>query len=344
MRICSKCVLPQTFPGISFNNEGICNYCQAFKDKNKNIFDEKKKYEQRFLDLLAKIHTSRLTPYTYDILMSYSGGKDSTYTLILLKKKYGLNILTITFDNGFLSETAQLNIKRITERLNIDHILFKPRWDLLKKIFSFASQKEIYPKKTLERASTICTSCMGIVKSLCLKMAIEFNIPMIGYGWSPGQAPLQSSIMKTNPSLVKISQQVIFGPLKKVVGDEISFYFLQERHYLDPEKFPYNIHPLAWEHYDEEIIKDEITKYGWIEPEDTDSNSTNCLLNAFANEVHLQRYGYHPYAWEIANMIRQGVMSREEGYQKIYQNQPKKLVKFAEEKLFDLKTVKNGTL
>ncbi len=333
IRICSKCVLPETFPGISFNTEGICNYCEAFKDKHKNLFDEKKRYKQRFLELLSQIQTSYRIPYNYDILMSYSGGKDSTYTLILLKKKYGLNILSFTFDNGFLSETAQLNIKRITEGLSIDHILFKPRWDLLRNIFLLASQKEIYPKKTLERASTICTSCMGIVKSMCLKIAIEFNISMIGYGWSPGQAPLQSSIMKTNPSLVKISQQAILNPLREVAGDEISIYFLQERHYLNPEKFPYNIHPLAWEDYDEEIIKDEIKKYGWIEPEDTDSNSTNCLLNAFANEVHLQRYGFHPYAWEISNMIRQGVMSREEGYQKIYQEQPKKLVKFAEEKL-----------
>lgn len=265
--------------------------------------------------------------------MSYSGGKDSTYTLILLKNKYRLNVLALTFDNGFISETAMMNIKRVTDLLSIDHIFFKPKWNLLKQIFSIATQKELYPRKTLERASTICTSCMAMVKTVCLKMAIELNIPMIAYGWSPGQAPLQSSLMKNNPSLSMISQQAILEPLSEVAGDEIKEYFLSEKHYLKPERFPYNVHLLAWELYDEAIILDEIKKYGWIEPKDTDSNSTNCILNAFANEVHLKRYGFHPYAWEIANMVREGVIAREEGYKKIYTEQPAYLIKISKEKL-----------
>jgi tRNA(Ile)-lysidine synthase TilS/MesJ len=266
--------------------------------------------------------------------MSYSGGKDSTYTLILLKKKYALNVLAITVDNGFISETARKNVLKVTDALSADHIFFKPQWNLLRKIFTAATQKELYPKKTLERASTICTSCMGIVKAVCLKIAIESGIPMIGYGWSPGQAPVQSSIMKNNPSLCRVAQQTILKPLREVAGDEIGAYFLQEKHYADDKEFPYNIHPLAWEFYDEEMILKEIKEYGWIEPRDTDTNSTNCLLNSYANEVHIKKYGFHPYVWEIANMVRQGVMNRGEGYQKIYQEQPEDLMKYAKEKLF----------
>jgi tRNA(Ile)-lysidine synthase TilS/MesJ len=337
MKICSSCILPETFPGISFNADGVCNYCRNYRDKNVDHSDEKKRYEQKFLDLLKQLaHNRESLPGTgaYDVLMSYSGGKDSTYTLILLKKKYNLNVLAVTLDNGFISETARTNIQKVTDTLGADHIFFKPQWNLLRNIFTVASQKEFYPKKTLERASTICTSCMGIVKAVCLKMAIESGIPMIGYGWSPGQAPVQSSIMKNNPSLCRIAQQAILQPLREVAGDEIGAYFLQEKHYSDNKEFPYNIHPLAWEFYDEDMILSEIKKYGWIEPRDTDTNSTNCLLNSYANEVHIKKYGFHPYVWEIANMVRQGVMNRGEGYQKIYQEQPENLMKFAKEKLF----------
>jgi hypothetical protein len=265
--------------------------------------------------------------------MAYSGGKDSTYTMSLLKNKYNLRILALSFDNGFLSEAAIGNIKKVTDRLGIDHILFKPRWEILKKIFKAASERELYTQKTLERASTICTSCMGIVKSLCLKTAIEMNIPMIGYGWSPGQAPVQSSIMRNNPSFIRMAQQTILPPLREIVGSEIDVYFLQDRHYSDPERFPYNVHPMAWEYYNESMIVHEIRKLGWTAPEDTDSNSTNCLLNAFANEDHIRKYRFHPYVWEIANMVREGIMTRDEGYRKIYAEQPEHLVKKAQEKL-----------
>jgi hypothetical protein len=74
------------------------------------------------------------------------------------------------------------------------------------------------------------------------------------------------------------------------------------------ERFPYNVHPLAFLDYNEERIIKEIGEIGWKAPDDTDSNSTNCLLNAFANDVHIKRFKFHPYVWEIANMVRAGVV------------------------------------
>jgi hypothetical protein len=331
MKLCTNCILPETFPGIRFNEEGVCIHCQKFLGKEGKLAQDKKEYEHKFLQLLSELGSS--DQRTYDVLMAYSGGKDSTYTMYLLREKYNLRILALSFDNGFISETSLKNIKSVTDGLGIDHVLFKPKWSVLKRIFSYASENELYSKKTLERASTICTSCIGLVKSLCIKSAIEQSIPMIGFGWSPGQAPVQSSIMKNNPSLIKMMQKAIMEPMKKVVGNEIEPYFLNESHYNQPEKFPYNVHPMAWEAYDEDMILEEIKKLRWKKPEDTDTNSSNCLINAYANEVHVQKYGFHPYVWEIANMVREGVMDRDEGYDKIYQEQRKEFVDIAKEKL-----------
>jgi 3'-phosphoadenosine 5'-phosphosulfate sulfotransferase (PAPS reductase)/FAD synthetase len=337
VKICTRCILPETFPGVKLNAGGLCNHCQKIKNNREAIDEDKNVCQQKFIELLER-RGEHLPPgdtrrSSYDILMAYSGGKDSTYTLGLLKMKYHARVLAITFDNGFVSKTAVANIKSVTDRLGIDHIFFKPKWELLKKIFSVAADRELYSKKTLERASTICTSCMGIVKSLCLKMAIEQEIPMIGYGWSPGQAPLQSAIMKNNPSFLRMAQEAIHGPLRNVAGADIDDYFLQEKHYADAGKLPYNVHPLAWETYNEQMIMDEIGQYGWVPPDDTDSNSTNCLLNAYANDVHIKRYGFHPYVWEIANMVREGIMTREEGCIKIYAEQPEAFIRTAKEKL-----------
>jgi hypothetical protein len=346
MKICVNCILPETFPGCSLDETGVCSQCRKFKGKELKLADDKTKYRQKFLDLLSTLGANpnasaqaaapasgHSVGSSHDVLMAYSGGKDSTYTMILLKDKYKLKILAVSFDNGFISETARTNIRNVTDTLGVDHIFFKPRWDLLKKIFCAAIEQELYSRKALERASTICTSCIGLVKATCLKMAIEQNIPMIGFGWSPGQAPIESSIMKNNPALSRMSQQAIMNPMKNIVGNEIENYFLNEKHFEQPERFPFNVHPMAWEYYNESMILKEIAQYGWTAPTDTDSNSSNCLLNAFANNVHIKRYGFHPYVWEIANMVREGVMDRKEGYEKIYCEQPSHLVDFARERL-----------
>lgn len=328
MKTCARCILPETFPGIKFDNEGVCGHCRDFKGVEA-LNEQKREYENKFLDIVA----SSRSRGSYDCMVAYSGGKDSTYTLKVLKERYGLRTLAFTIDNGFISEGAFRNMCAVSSNLGVDHLIFRPRFDLMKEIFVKASENDIYSKKTLERASTICTSCIGIVKFLTLKTALEKNIPLVAYGWSPGQAPVQSSVMKVNPRLIRATQAVTQGPLSKLAGDGVNAYFLTDEHFAMEDRFPHNVHPLAFLDYNEERIIEEIGRLGWEEPDDTDSNSTNCLLNAFANDVHIKRFGFHPYVWEIANMVRSGVMDREEGYEKIYGEQPEGLLDEARRRL-----------
>ena len=334
MKRCVKCILPETFPSIKFDDEGVCNYCRSYKGHEKED-DLKTQYRQKFETLLQQITvpatiaplTDSSSPapgtlhpdtYQYNVLMAYSGGKDSSYTLDLFKNKYKLSILAVTFDHGFLSPYATENIKTICESLSIDHITFKPQFDILTRIFRGSLNENFYSKKALERASTICSSCMGIVKFITLKLAIEKNIPFIGYGWSPGQAPIQSSVMKINADFIKSSQKSFYDPLHRISGDEINKYFLDKADFETLQKMSlYNVHPLAFLDYNEEAIYHRIAKLGWKQPPDTDSNSSNCLLNSFANQTHIDRYGFHPYAFEVAGLVRSGVLSRREGIEKV---------------------------
>ncbi len=64
-----------------------------------------------------------------------------------------------------------------------------------------------------------------------------------------------------------------------------------------------------------------------------EGESTNCLLNAFVNQLYEKAYGYNPYVWEIANMVREGVMTREDGYNKIYTARASGILKVAQERL-----------
>jgi predicted PP-loop superfamily ATPase len=325
---CRNCLLPETFPGVKFNEDGICNHCLNFKGVE-NLEKKKQEYRKRFEDLVAEYKGK----YSYDALMGYSGGKDSTYTLYLLKKDYGLNPLAVTFDNGFLPPQTIQNIQTVTDELGIDHILFKPRFDMTRKIFGESSRRNIYSAQTLTRASTICNSCMNIVKFGSLRMSIEKGIPFVAFGWSPGQIPITSSIMKNNPKIIRMMQKAVFDPLHELVGDDIRPYFLEEEHFKQEDRFPYNISPLAFLEYDEEKIYEKIFEMGWKVPQDIDANTTNCLLNSFANIVHKDRYGYHPYVFEMAKLVREGFLPREKALQKITEPENPKTVEMVRKKL-----------
>ncbi|MFA5101479.1 MAG: hypothetical protein WC547_11395 [Candidatus Omnitrophota bacterium] len=312
MKICAQCILPETFPGISFDDSGVCNFCRDFKGEAA-LQQEKKEYYAKFLDLTGQVKGKG----EYDAAMAYSGGKDSTYTLYLLTEVFHLRVLPVTFDNGFISDRAFKNIRAVCEALGTDGIVFKADFQLLKKIFACGVEREMYPPKALERASTICTSCIGLVKFVILKIALEKRVPLMAWGWSPGQAPIRSSIMKINPALFKTTQEMYRRPMQEIAGDGINRYFLTDEQFAQKD-FPYNVSPLAFMDYDERKIVERIQELGWVIPQGLDSNSTNCLLNTFANHVHVKRFGFHPYAFEIAGMVRTGVMKRDEGMEKIY--------------------------
>lgn len=327
-KICNRCALPATFPGIKFNKAGVCNFCLEFKGTTGGLA-KKAEYQRKFESLVEQYRENG----TYDALMCYSGGKDSTYTLAILKEKYGLSVLAVTIDNGFISEQALRNIRAVVENLGVDHIFFKPRFDILARVFRHCAAHDIYSPKSLERASSICTSCMAIVKYSSLRIALEKNIPFVAYGWSPGQSPVTSSVIKNNPGIVKMMQKSLYDPMYRVVGSAITPYFLEDKHFGNSYRFPYYVHPLAFLDYSEAAVYKSIARFGWSPPDDTDANSTNCLLNSFASIVHKRRLGFHPYAYELSNLVRGGYLYRRTALARLDQPENPGIVTMVKEKL-----------
>lgn len=328
MQMCKKCILDENYPGIRFDENGVCNFCTQHKKKEEQQ-KLKDKYENKFLDLIEKNKGKS----SYDCIVAYSGGKDSTYTLYLLKNKYNLNILAVSFDNWFQSETALKNIDNVVQNLGIDLIKVKPNYDLFKKIIQVTISHDVYSIKALERASSICTTCISLIRFICFKIAIEKEVPFVIFGMSPGQAPIVTSVVKTNPDMIRKMQDIIYKPLYEQIGDKINPHFLEERHFEKVQHFPYSINPLPFSNYDEENILGIVTTIGWKKPEDTDANSTNCLLNAFANNIHIEKYNYHPYAYELAELVRDGNLERHIALEKLNKAEDLKTIDLVKKEL-----------
>ena len=91
---------------------------------------------------------------------------------------------------------------------------------------------------------------------------------------------------------------------------------------------------------EQKVIETVENEFGWKKPADTDSCSSNCLLNSLGIDIHRIRYGISPYAIPIARDIREGLVNREEALKTINAALNIQMVKDIAQKLrIDLETI-----
>ncbi|MBK7706927.1 MAG: N-acetyl sugar amidotransferase [Acidobacteria bacterium] len=126
-RICSRCVMDTTDPKITFNDEGHCAHCIDYLNSGVNDRFRRKMAEEQLKRLIERIKRSGKGK-DYDGIIGISGGVDSSY-LAYIAKQFGLRLLAVHLDNGWNSETAVSNIKKITASLGIDYQSYVLNWD-----------------------------------------------------------------------------------------------------------------------------------------------------------------------------------------------------------------------
>jgi tRNA(Ile)-lysidine synthase TilS/MesJ len=313
---CKKCVLDSTTPGISISADtGLCQFCEHFTPLPK---EKKEEYRAR-MDSLLK---SPKKQGKYDVIFALSGGVDSSYTLYRLKKEYPhLHILAVQFDNGFISETALENAQKFCNLTKSTYMRLALDQPALRDTFSkAATSRDAYPGTAKYRASDICNTCISIIKQKIIELAITTKAPYIVFAFSPGQtdAPF---VTLTKPFLVWM-RKIFDGNLKAMGVTERNAYLIDADLIQpgSPEPEVTIIHPfLVWD-YDKPAFKKECIRLGWIDPDLKDHNSSNCLLNAFAIQNHLDKYHIHSYAYDIAALVRRGNMKRDDAVEKLKVN------------------------
>jgi N-acetyl sugar amidotransferase len=105
-------------PDITFDHHGVCNYFYDFQERLRVRVPEPARGAKE-LDVLVKKIKESGKGKRYDCIIGVSGGADSTYTALLVKK-LGLRPLAVHLDNGWDSELAVKNIENILNKLGID--------------------------------------------------------------------------------------------------------------------------------------------------------------------------------------------------------------------------------
>ncbi|MDD3002709.1 MAG: hypothetical protein PHD49_03680 [Candidatus Shapirobacteria bacterium] len=122
LKRCTKCVLPETMPFISFNKKGVCNFCQNFQE-------HKLKKINKLTKILDQYRRKDGKP---DCIVAFSGGRDSSYALHYVKNVLKMNPVAYSYDWGMLTDLGRRNQSRMTASLEVEHILISA--DIQKKL------------------------------------------------------------------------------------------------------------------------------------------------------------------------------------------------------------------
>lgn len=138
LRRCSRCILPETVPFVTFDTNGVCSVCRRYQKSASLGRDELEV-------ILAKHRKSDGTP---DCAVMFSGGRDSSYGLHLLRRKYGMNPVAYTYDWGMITDLGRRNQARMSGALGVEHILIsadikKKRENIRKNVLAWLKRPDL---------------------------------------------------------------------------------------------------------------------------------------------------------------------------------------------------------
>ena len=128
LRRCTRCTMPETHETIAFDEEGVCNICRQHEYKKEKIDWDKRKQ-----DLLALADRFR-GKHAYDVIVPFSGGKDSAFTAWYAVRELGLKTLIVSFDHGFYRPRVLENNERVLRALGADFLKFRSDWKIVRKL------------------------------------------------------------------------------------------------------------------------------------------------------------------------------------------------------------------
>jgi N-acetyl sugar amidotransferase len=127
VKVCSRCIMDETAKEITFDENGVCNFCHNYDNVLVNDVHTGKGGEEKLEKLIEKIKLKGKNS-RYDVLIGLSGGVDSSYVAYVIKKKYGLRAFAVHLDNGWNTELAVANVEQIVKRLDIDLSTYVLDW------------------------------------------------------------------------------------------------------------------------------------------------------------------------------------------------------------------------
>ncbi|WP_313264707.1 N-acetyl sugar amidotransferase [Sphingobacterium sp.] len=221
MKYCIKCVMPNTRPGITFDEQGVCSGCQSYEKRASVDYDLRWKE----LEILCDKYRGMNGVNGYDCMIAVSGGKDSHYQVYVFKELLKMNPLLVSVEDNFpMTEAGKHNLKNISEAFGCDLITMKPNIRAQKAMMKYTFQNYGKPTYFVDR----------YIYTYPLIMATKFNTPLLVYGENVAYEYGGANAFETYSAKDQITNGVATGiNLDELIIEGVS---LKDLNFFDPPK------------------------------------------------------------------------------------------------------------
>ncbi len=330
LKRCTTCLLPETFPFIHFHEDGECNYCKNYKRKNQ---------PKSIQELQKLVEPYRKKDGQADILIPFSGGRDSTYVLHVVKEELGLNPVAFTYDWGMVTDLARRNIARTCGKLGVENIIVAAdihwkRENIRKNIKAWLKNPALGMIPLFMAGDKFFFYYAHKVKK---QLGIDLEIwgvnELENTNFKTGFAGLAPQFDKKRIYSISLANQLkLFGyvglNLLKSPGyinqsmiDSLGSFASR---YITPKADYFHLFDyMRWD--EKHIEKILFENYDWEKAVDTSSTwRIGDGTASFYNYIYTRVAGFSENDTFRSNQIREGMMSREEALALIYEeNQPR---------------------
>ena len=315
LKRCTCCILPETMPYISFDSEGVCNYCRNYKPRNKP------KPKEELFDLVEAYRRKKGN----DCIVPFSGGRDSCYGLHLVINELKMKPVTYTYDWGMVTDLGRRNISLMCAELGVENIIVAA--NISQKRRNIAMNLKAWLKSPHLGMVSVLTAgdkhFFRYVETIKKQTGIDLNL------W--GVNPLEITHFKAGFLGIKpdFEEERVYthGVFKQLKYQKHRFKaMLQSPGYFNSslwdtlsgeyyrsftEKRDY-YHIFDYWRWNEKIIDDTLNTYNWERAVDT--NTTWRIGDGtagFYNYVYYTVAGFTEHDTFRSNQVREGDITRE---------------------------------
>lgn len=296
MRVCSKCIYDERIPYISFDANGVCNFCHQIEQMKELYGTGSEKGRLTLEQLLDRIKADG-KGRQYDCVIGVSGGTDSSY-LLMKAVDWGLRPLAVHYDNTWNTAVATENIRKITSAFSVDlhtHVLDNAESEDIYRSFLLAGVPEFDASTDMALVQTI--------RSAAAKAGIKYILE--GHSFvAEGISPLGSTYIDGG-YVADVHRR--FGTRKLKTYPHLSFLRFLKWVLLYRQNF---IRPLWYIDYSKAQAQKELSdRTGWI---NYSGHHLENRASAFSHTVNRPlRFNQDLRYLSLAAQVRSGQLSRE---------------------------------
>jgi glutamine---fructose-6-phosphate transaminase (isomerizing) len=314
---CTRCILPESFPSITFDERGVCNYCNHYV-----------KIERKGEDAPREIADRRRSQDgSLDCIVSLSGGRDSCFALHYVREELKLHPIAYSYDWGMITDLGRRNQARMCGKLGVEHILVSAdinrKRSFIKKnieawlrkpdlgmipLFMAGDKQYFYYANTLMKQYGINLLCMAENQLERVHFKHGFS-GVQRYGTADEPAYNLRFSDKVNIAWY-YGKQFLTNPsyLNASILDTICAYM---SYYVIPHDYLYLFNYINWD--EQEIFTLLRNEYDWeLSPDTPSSWRIGDGTAAFYNYIYYTVAGFTEIDGFRSNQIREGMVTRDD--------------------------------